>query len=133
MNDDHMPPRLRMLELSVLDARELQRLLPAGSYQVEQDKLHPGEHGDLGITVAIVVLITPSVIQAITAWLLKKRHRKSVVLTIEKIGPDNITDKRTLEITLSGSEAPQADVLRQIASGMKLDPAMITTIIGGDA
>jgi hypothetical protein len=36
-----------------------------------------------------------------------------------------------LEITLSDSEAPQADVLKQIVSGMKLDPEIAKTIMSG--
>jgi hypothetical protein len=120
--------RLRLLDLDVLDARELQRLLPQGSYKVEQKELRPGEHGDLGLTAAIVVVLAPPVLQAITSWVLKKRQRQSVVLTVEKIGPDNRTEKRSLEIKMSGSDAPQADVLQQIVSGMKLDPEMLAKL-----
>jgi hypothetical protein len=130
MNADPTP-RLRLLDLNALDARELERSLPNGSYQIEQEKLQRGEHGDLGATAAIVVLVSPLVIQAITAWLLKKRQKRSIVLTMEKIGPDNTTERRRLEITLSDSEAPQADVLKQIVSGMKLDPEIAKTILSG--
>lgn len=117
--------RLRLLDLDVLDARELQRLLPRGSFEVEKKPLHPGQHGDLGITAAIVLLVSPPVIKALAAWLLKKRQRRSVVLTIEKIGPDNVTERHSLELTLSQSEALQVDMLKQIVSGTKLDPARV--------
>lgn len=128
MSADPMP-RLRLLDLNVLDARELQKLLPKGSYEVERKQVGRGEHGDLGITEALVILLSPLVIQAISAWLLKKRQRKSIVLTMEKIGADNTTERKRVEINLSGSEAPQADVLKQLVSGMKLDPAILDTVL----
>jgi len=125
-------PRLRLLDLSALDVSELKRLLPPESYEVEKEQLPPGQHGDLGVTAAMVVLVSPLVIQAITAWLMKKRQRQSIVLTIEKIAPDSTTERRSLEINLSGSEAPHADVLQQIVRGMRLDPAIVTTVARGD-
>ena len=130
MNTD-LVPRLRLLDLDVLDARELQRLLPQGSYEIEQKQLHPGEHGDLGITAVIVVVVVPAVLQAITAWMLKMRQRRSVVLTVEKIGPDNTIEKCSLEIKSSASETLPADVLQQIFSGIKLDPTLVTAAMSG--
>jgi hypothetical protein len=128
MSPDAMP-RLRLLDLNVLDARELQKLLPKGSYQVERKPLNRGDHGDLGLTEALVILLSPLVIQAISAWLMKKRQRKSIVLTMEKIGADNSTERHSLKINLSDSEAPQADVLKQLVSGMKLDPAILDAVL----
>jgi hypothetical protein len=125
--DSDLTPRIRLLDLSLLDARELERLLPEGSFKIEQDQLPSSHHGDLGITVAIVAVASLPVMRGIAAWLLKKRHRHSVVLTFEKIRPDKTTERRSLEITLSGSESPGANVLQQIVSSMDLDPTIVIT------
>jgi len=132
MESEHVL-RLRLIDLDVLDMRELQRSLPPGSYEIEREQLPGGQHGDLGLTEAIVVLIVPPVLQAITAWILKKRHRESVVLTIEKISPDNMTERHSLQINMSGSEPSEADVLKQVMSGMKLDPSILTKVVGESA
>jgi len=126
-------PRLRLLDLDMLDARELERLLPQGSYALERRRLGPGEHGDLGLTAAIVALVSPPVIAAITMWLLKKRQRESIVLIVEKIAPDNSVERISLEVRSSNSEAPRDDVLRQIVEGLKLDSGIVAAIARGNA
>jgi len=128
--------RLRLLDLDALDAQELRRMLPAGSYAVEKEELPAGVHGDLGATAAIVVLAAAPVLRALAAWLLKTRHKESVVLRVEKIGPDNTVERRSLTINLTDSNTDgksdgKAEVLRQLVDALKLDPHLVAAASDG--
>jgi hypothetical protein len=120
--------RLRLPNLDVLAALELQQLLPNDSYTLEEEQVHWSRHGDLGVTAAIVVVLTPATLFALTAWLLKRRKRISVDQTIEKIAPDGAIEKHSLKIIMSESETPQVDALKAIAKLLKLDPKIIAAI-----
>jgi hypothetical protein len=123
--------RIRLLDLRALDARVLQRLLPNDSYEIEKDKLPPLHQGSLEVVTTIVAVASLPVIQALAAWLLKRRDRQTVRLSVEKITPDHASERFSLEITLSASEAPQLDVIRQITEGLKLDRSLIDKAVTG--
>jgi hypothetical protein len=120
--------QIRLLDLDMLDTRELERQLPAGSCQIEREKVEGGTHGDLGLAAVAAVIVSPAALHAITLWLLKKRQRQSVTLKIEKIGPDGVIERSTLEFKSSSTEAPAADVAKQIVSSMKLDPKLLDAL-----
>lgn len=127
MNADAVS-RLRLLDLDALEVRELQSLLPVGSYVIEKEQVRRG-YGELGLTAGIVLVVAPPVLTALAAWLLKKRQTTNISLSVEKIGADKSVERQTLTINQVGSEAPQAAVLRQLVSGMKLDPAILQQVL----
>jgi hypothetical protein len=123
-------PRLRLLDLDALEVRELQSLLPNGSYVIEKEQV--SGYGDLGLTAAILLVVTPPVLSALAAWLLKKRQRTNISLSVEKIGSDKSVERQILVINQTGSEAPPAAVLRQLVTGLKLDPAILEQVLPGN-
>ncbi|MCD9152787.1 hypothetical protein [Aeromicrobium duanguangcaii] len=78
------------------------------------------------------MLVSPLVIQAIAAWLLKKRRRKSVEVLAEKVQPDGTREVLIVKVDVNESST-EAEVVKQVVHGFKLDPDLITSIaaLGG--
>lgn len=122
-------PELR-LQINAYDFDELSELAgPNGTIEKAEDK-PPGAHGE-PITVA-VVLVTPLIVQAMSAWLLKKRRRKSVEVRAEKVYPDGTREIFVVNVNVNESST-EADVVKQVVDGFKLDPELISSVaaLGG--
>ena len=62
-------PQVRLLEVDALDRLDLTRALPEGSFEVEKKRRRTGtEHGDLGIAAALLIVLGPPVIKALSTW-----------------------------------------------------------------
>lgn len=125
------PTEVRILDIPLLDARELTSSLPAESFRIEREALSPGEHGDFGITAAIVVTIGPAVILAIAAWLQKRRQREVIEVEVQNTLPDGSVERRRVRIERSESE-PNAKAIEQLVAGLKPQGKLALRFIGLD-
>ena len=122
---------IRLVDVEPLDLRELERLLPEGTYRVEREEVAGAEHGDLGLTAVLVLVIGPPVIKALAAWLMKKRAKKSVTLSFEGRGPDGTVEKRTFTVDTTSSDPAGKDVLEPLFQGLGLDSQLVTEALKG--
>src|SRR5262245_31387642 len=125
MTDD-ATTQIRLLDLDLLDARELQRALPPGSCSLETESVGPTEHGDLGTSAAVLIAVGPPVLLAFAKWIEGKVSRKpsrSMLLTTERVSAKGVTsEKRRLEIREESGESTLADILQHMADAFKIDP-----------
>jgi hypothetical protein len=121
----HQGARIKILELDALDSMELRGELPRESYHVEREALERGQRGTLGLSEAVIIILSSQAIHGIAAWLLKKRQRQSVTLRIEKISPDGTVQREHLEIGLADSTAPEENVVRQLTEAASSIPGWL--------
>ena len=98
-----MADTLRLLSLTTLDRHELAGLLPddALTAQRPSDDGRPGTGYEPG-TITAILLLTPPVLAALSAWLLKKRHRRVIKLETETVDArTGVTTRTTLLSTRS--------------------------------
>lgn len=90
------PSTFRVAGLSELDLLDLEEELPEGAIQRASEKaLQSAEHGDLGLTAAVVIL-SAAAIHGLSVWLAKRTEKKSAVEDVSvKQGKDG-----SLEITV---------------------------------
>lgn len=70
---------LQVAGLSELDLLELEEELPHGAVERPPENVADGgEHGDLGLTTAIVIL-SAAAIHGLSVWLAKRSQEKSTV------------------------------------------------------
>jgi hypothetical protein len=99
-------PKVQIAGLSELDLLELEEELPDGGIErVGKDIAQAGEHGDLGLTVAVVVL-TAAAIHGLAVWLAKRdlkvhneydlsfeRHKDGrMVLKVHRVSQGAVTE-----------------------------------------
>lgn len=125
-----MVDHLRLLSLTSLDLRELDTHLPKTLVRFE----HPTVDGRRGAnyepgTVLAVVLLTPPALVALSAWLLKRRHRKTVEIATEIVRPDGTIQSLTIRIRMSESSS-QADVIAELGQQVGAATSMIETALG---
>ena len=77
----------------------------------EEASLPEGSHGEVTVFAAIFAM---SALSALAAYLLRKHNNKSFEETVEIQHPDGRREKRTVRWSSSKSEAPEADIIRQI-------------------
>lgn len=72
----------KIIGLSELDLLDLEEELPKGTIQRESERaLQRAEHGDLGLTAAVVIL-SAAAIQGLSVWLAKRSEK---VATVEDV------------------------------------------------
>lgn len=122
MSDQYV---IRFPGLQPLDERELREALPATDLTFEQPQVEerPGTRHE-PFTVVAVIVLTGAAIRGIAAWLLKKRHRRRIELTVEVRRPDGTTERRTAVFEMSESSS-QEEIVRAIGDQFQLDAKVI--------
>jgi hypothetical protein len=98
----------RLSGLTKLDALEL-RDDPA--FRLEENKIPGGNFGELTTVTAYVAV---SGISALAAFLLRKHHNEDFFEEVEDVKPDGSVKRRVVKWTRKSSEAPDAEVIKQI-------------------
>lgn len=107
------PGEIRVPGLQKLDVLEMADEFPPNAVKFTEEALPGGKHGELG-TVA-VVLLSGLAINALAGWLLKNRTKNRIRKTVEVVDASGKRRTETLDIDLSSSMAPKADVLNALA------------------
>jgi hypothetical protein len=109
------------LELDAFDIEDLKAEL--GDSLMSVDKEKPTEAFGEPITIAVIIL-TPIAIKAIAAWLTKNRHRVEIFDEVEVVRPDGSRERHRMSIKASSS-VTEPDVVKQLVSGLNLDPKLV--------
>jgi hypothetical protein len=116
--------------LDELDADELRDVVPPEDFRIESSSL-PAGSGDVHhepMTVLAIVVLSAAAIKGLTAWLLKKRHRKTVEFDIEIRRSDGSTERRRVKFDLSESVS-EPEVLKQVGQQFGVDPSVIAKLL----
>ncbi len=109
--------------LSKLDYHELQHEFKGADIEFKDEAMPGGKHGELVTTAVIIISI--AAVKLLGAWLLKNRDRNRIRRTIEIVDKDGVKRTETLDMDLSSSKAPEADVLSGLAKLLDIDPASL--------
>lgn len=107
--------KLQISGLTQLERIELEEFLSPEALQFEERSMDDDSHGDLGTTIAIVI-VSVAALKALTAWLLSTRQGQSFRQTVVIKYPDGSEEERTIEYNNDSSEAPDAKILEQFQS-----------------
>lgn len=113
------PTKIRISGLPKLDVLEMSDEFPKDSVSLANERMPGAEHGELATTAIIVV--SALTIKALATWLMKNRKKNRITKTIEIIDASGATRIETIDIDLSSSVAPEADVLKQLSKITKFD------------
>lgn len=119
--DDHA---LLRLDLDAFDIEDLRSNLDDSLLRVDQSK--PDEAYGEPVTIAVIVL-TPIAIKALAAWLTKQRRRTEFVYDAEVQKPDGSRERHHLRIR-TGSSTTEPEVVKQLATGLNLDPKLVDAV-----
>lgn len=106
--------QIRIPGLQKLDILEMSEQFPLDGVTFADEAMADGKHGELATTAVIV--LTVITIKALAAWLLKGRTRNRIRKTIEVVDASGVRRIETLDIDLSSSLSPQADVLKELSN-----------------
>lgn len=120
---------VRLVDIDPLDLRELQGVLPQGSFRLEREEMNGTEHGDLGVTAVLLLVVGPAAIKALSAWLVQKRSKKKVSLSFEKVARDGTTEKRIITVDTTSSDPAGKDIIESLVKGLDLDPQVAAAAI----
>jgi hypothetical protein len=107
-------PRIRVKGLTKLDRRDLG---DAPGINYEEATLDSGMFGEVG---TFTVIVTMALVSTLAAYLLRKHGGQSFEEDVEIIHRDGRVEKRRIRFRADQSEAPQADIIRQIQAGSTL-------------
>lgn len=115
-----LPEYIFIPTLHDIDALELEEDLPLGSLHTERvaAQRNDGEHGDFGLTAAIVALTVNGALFGLSTWIAKRRgHEKTVTdITATKEADGRIYVHYHESKDRSFSEAPDPAVIKAIHS-----------------
>jgi hypothetical protein len=108
--------------LDKLDEKELADEIGPDDVKFDTIKVPGGTYGEPGTIIAIIIISIP-VIKALTAWLMKKRRKKTVSITSEIEHPDGRKERNSVDIDVSSSDP--GEVMKQLGPAFKIDPGVI--------
>jgi len=117
MNEEKIQIGLRGVGL--LDYREMTKDLDPKLIAFKP--IEPGaEHGELATGLIIVTLASEAIL-ALALYLLRKHKKEVFDLTLEKIRANGNTEKITVHFNTSESQSPEAEIVKQLTEGLRLD------------
>ncbi len=82
--------------------------------EYEEDDLEAGHHGEVSVFTAV---LTMALVSTLAAFLLRKHQGQSFEEEVEILHPDGRIEKRRVKWEAKSSEAPEAELIRQIRGG----------------
>jgi hypothetical protein len=116
---------IRLQDLTRLDQLEISKQLPSDSLRFESEPHSRDTHGELA-TVTAVVVVSVVALRVLAAYLMKKSNRKSFKKSLEIIKSDGTRQIVTIEYNDASSEAPEAEILKQLGTACEVDLSAIT-------
>lgn len=115
--------KIRLPGLDELDVIELEDSLDPSMVQFEAQPIEPGRYGEPA-TITAIIIISVASLKALSAWLMKNKQTKHLKKTVEKFYEDGTREVVTLELDLSTSTAPEAELVKQL--GINIDPKLFS-------
>jgi hypothetical protein len=104
MNGEH----IRLGGLTKLDCQDLGQ---AEGITYEKAELEEGAHGEVAV---FTVMVSMALISTFAAYLLRKHDRQSFEEDVEVVHADGRIERRHIRWNSQSSEAPDAEIIRQI-------------------
>lgn len=114
---------IRLLELTKLDAHELQQEL-GETAGLDYETLTADRAGEPATFIAVVGL-SALAIKGISMWLLKRRTKEEVEFSFERKHQDGSTERRTARVVFSSSSPPPAEVIEQVGAVLNAEDILI--------
>lgn len=108
--------------LTDLDVIELESGFDASLVRFEDQQLKGDRYGEPA-TITAIIIISVASLKVISAWLMKNKQTKHIKKTVEKIHDDGTREIITLELDLSSSTPPEAELVKQL--GIDIDPKLL--------
>jgi hypothetical protein len=118
------PVEIRLSGVAKLDRMELEADAAGAKVRFEDETLPDGQHGELATTAIITVSVLG--LKLLAAWLMKDRDTTRIRRTVETVDRDGRKQVETIEIDLSSSKAPKADVLAALGEKFGVDPKLLS-------
>jgi hypothetical protein len=122
-------PQVGIPGLSRSEQFDLRASLPTSDSRTESEKLPRTKLGE-PFTGVIVVILTVESIKALATWLLKKKERTRIRQRFQRVYADGTREEFELDIDVSKSSAPHADVVRSIGQAFDVDPNTLAGALG---
>lgn len=117
--EKYLATKLRVSGVGKIDKLRFEKDLESGSFSFDEEPLPAGQYGEpILFATVIISLVSLSVL---AAWLLRTTETNHIIKTIEIEFPDGTKKIETIEMDLSSSTAPEAEVIKEIASLCKFD------------
>jgi hypothetical protein len=101
-------PTIRLTGLTKLDVKQFER---APGVTFEEVSVPKGSHGEVALFTAVIAM---SALSALAAYILRKHNYQTFEETIEIVHPDGRVVKHTIKWEAKKSEAPEAELIKQI-------------------
>jgi hypothetical protein len=114
---------LVLKEASLIDIEEIRAEVPAGDFTVLQPSEDAESHNELA--TVLVLSLTSLALSAMSMWLLRTRTGEVIDYKFTIRSPEGSETDVQIKIRRSSSEAPKAQVIKQIAAALKIPEASI--------
>ena len=115
--------RLVLRDTSLIDVEEMRADVPAGELEVVQPGRDAETHNELA--TILLLSVTVSALTGFTLWLLRKHASETIDYKVTVRNPDGSESDVHLKIRRNSSEAPEAQVIKQIAAALKVPENVI--------
>ena len=112
--------KIRIPDLTELDKLKLAKELGSETVTFETQSLPAGTLGEL-TTLAAVVIVSLSALRVLAIHLARKHQGRDASITTEVTSPDGTVSKTTVRISSKSSDAPDAQVLKQLGAACNVD------------
>jgi hypothetical protein len=113
-------------DVSLIDLDDLRNSLPHGNFSQSTGGASSDSHDELA--TIFILTITPLVITAFTAWLLRTHTEEQIQYQIITRNPNGTETTLSLNIDRSSSKAPEAQIVSQIAKALKVPESAIINV-----
>nr|WP_145545236.1 hypothetical protein [Variovorax boronicumulans] len=115
------PYEIRFLNLSGLDAPELQRELGPSSKTMVSERPDDA-YGDLTL-LTVAVILSAKALTAALIYFGRKQRTTNIRLSIQVVRPDGTTANVAIEVATNDREALSDQAIKQIASALSVKPS----------
>jgi hypothetical protein len=109
--------KIAIRKLGQLRAIELKEQVPAEYFVAREVDRSADRVNELATAVVIFTLATP-VVLALSAWLLKGRHKDRVSFEFERRKPDGTTERGSFNREISSEEAADPKIVEKLAASL---------------
>lgn len=113
------PVKITLFDLDHADVRDISRELATQSPGLTPETVPGSRYGEPTMLVLAVAFAVPTV-QALATWALKNRRKQRIELRAKVLYSDGSEVDRSAIISFSESEAPDAQVIKQLIDGLGL-------------
>jgi hypothetical protein len=82
--------------------------------------------------IILAIVVAAPTIKALAAWMLKRRRKQRIELRARVLYNDGTEVERTALISFSESDAPQAEVIKQLTEGLGISGDSLMELLDGD-